>query len=192
MGNVPRGRVLHGRSLAARRWELAMRWYWIDRFVEFESGRHATAIKNISLAEEHLHDHFPGYPVMPKSLIVEGMAQTGGLLVCEHSRFRFKVVLAKITRATFFCEALAGDTLTYRTKVESIREDGAMITATSHKGETLQAEAEIFFAHLNGEHGDKILIEPRDFLRMMRLLKVYEVGRAADGSRLVEPAEMGA
>ena len=38
-----------------------MRWYWIDRFIEFESGRYAKAIKNISLAEEYLHDHFPGY-----------------------------------------------------------------------------------------------------------------------------------
>ncbi len=169
-----------------------MRWYWIDRFVEFESGRQAKAIKNISLAEEHLHDHFPGYPVMPTSLIVEGLAQTGGLLVCEHGRFRFKVVLAKITRVTFHCEALPGDTLTYTATLESIREDGAMVTATSHKGATLQAEAEIFFAHLNGEHEGRILIEPRDFLRMMRLLKVYEVGRAAAGSRLLEPAELGA
>ena len=39
--------------------DLRMRWYWIDRFIEFESGRYAKAIKNISLAEDHLHDHFP-------------------------------------------------------------------------------------------------------------------------------------
>ncbi len=36
-----------------------MRWYWIDRFIEFESGKRAKAVKNVSLAEEHLHDHFP-------------------------------------------------------------------------------------------------------------------------------------
>ena len=64
-----------------------MRWYWIDRFLEFESGRYAKAVKNVSLAEDHLHDHFPGYPLMPNSLVIEGLAQTGGLLVCEHSHF---------------------------------------------------------------------------------------------------------
>ena len=55
-----------------------MRWIWIDKFLEFRSGQFARAIKNLTLAEEHLHDHFPGYPVMPASLIIEGLAQTGG------------------------------------------------------------------------------------------------------------------
>src|SRR5512143_321400 len=98
-----------------------MRWYWIDRFVEFESGRRAKAIKNISLAEDHLHDHFPGYPVMPNSLIMEGLAQTGGLLVCESGRFREKVVLAKVSRARFYAEAVPGDTVIYTATVGYIR-----------------------------------------------------------------------
>ena len=63
-----------------------MRWYWIDRFLEFNSGRSCQSVKNVSLAEEHLHDHFPGYPVMPASLIIEGLAQTGGILVGEATR----------------------------------------------------------------------------------------------------------
>ncbi len=42
-----------------------MRWFWIDRFVEFVPGSRAKAVKNVTLAEEHLHDHFPGFPVMP-------------------------------------------------------------------------------------------------------------------------------
>ena len=60
-----------------------MRWYWIDRFVEFESGKRAKAVKNVSLAEEHLHDHFPGFPVMPGSLMNERMAKKGGILSDE-------------------------------------------------------------------------------------------------------------
>jgi 3-hydroxyacyl-[acyl-carrier-protein] dehydratase len=167
-----------------------MRWYWIDRFVEFESGRFAKAVKNISLAEDHLHDHFPGHPVMPSSLIIEGVAQTGGLLVCEHGRFREKVVLAKLPKVRFHFPAVPGDTLTYTATVDYIREDGAMVTATSHCGDRLQAEMEIVFAHLGGDHQDKTLFEPATFLKMMRLLGAFKVGRAADGSPLVEPPEL--
>ena len=56
-----------------------MRWMWIDKFTDFQSGSHATSVKNVTLAEEHLHDHDPGFAVMPGSLIIEGLAQTGRL-----------------------------------------------------------------------------------------------------------------
>jgi len=165
-----------------------MRWFWIDRFIEFESGRRAKAIKNISLAEDHLHDHFPGYPLMPNSLVVEGLAQTGGLLVCEHYDFTAKVVLAKVPKAKFFCEAKPGDSLIYTTTIDYIQRDGAMVTATSHNGDRLQAEMEIVFANLNGELGQKITLNPQDLAQTLRILRAFEVGRAADGSPLVEPA----
>ena len=166
-----------------------MRWYWIDRYLEFESGKRAVAIKNISLAEEHLHDHFSDYPVMPNSLIVEGLAQTGGLLVCEYNEFVEKVVLAKVPKARFYCEAMPGDTLTYTTEVEYIKEDGARVSATAHKGDTLQAEVELMFAHLNDPRLGT-LFDPETFLRMMCLLGAYKVGRAADGGPLVPPPRL--
>ena len=166
-----------------------MRWYWIDRFIEFESGRRAKAVKNVSLAEEHLHDHFPGYPVMPNSLVIEGLAQTGGLLVCEHGGFREKVVLAKIPKVQFHCEAVPGDTLIYTTTIDYVHKDGAMVTATSHKRDQLHAEMEIVFAHLNGEYREKTLIDRSDLLHMMRILGAFAVGHAADGSPLVEPPQ---
>ena len=84
-----------------------MRWIWIDRFLAFESGKSARAVKNLRLAEEYFADHFPGYPVMPAPLILEGLAQTGGILVGEANDFREKVVLAKIPSARFQREALA-------------------------------------------------------------------------------------
>ncbi|NTU73805.1 glycosyltransferase, partial [Candidatus Roizmanbacteria bacterium] len=48
-----------------------------------QSGKRAVAVKNVTLAEEHLHDHFPGYPVMPESLMIEAMAQTAATLVVD-------------------------------------------------------------------------------------------------------------
>ncbi len=50
-----------------------MRWIWIDKFVEFTSKTSAVAMKNVSLAEEHMHDLHPAFPVMPHCLIIEGM-----------------------------------------------------------------------------------------------------------------------
>jgi len=117
-----------------------MRWIWIDRVIEFESGRRAKGIKNVTLAEDHLHDHFPNYPIIPNSLVIEGMAQTGGLLVCEHKEFVEKVILAKIPKARFYSEALPGESLTYTTTIEYISDEGAMVSAVSHKGEQLHAE----------------------------------------------------
>lgn len=165
-----------------------MRWYWIDRFIEFESGRRAKAVKNVTLAEDHLHDHFPGYPTMPNSLVIEGMAQTGGLLVCESTGFQEKVVLAKIARARFYDCARPGDTLIYTAIADDIRKDGAVVTATSHKQDRLQAEMSIFFAHLADDYDEKTLFERQDMLKMMRILRAYDVGRAPDGSPLREPA----
>src|SRR4029453_17193742 len=98
-----------------------MRWIWIDRFTAFESGKSATAVKNLSLAEDHFAEHFPGYPVMPASLILEGMAQTGGILVGEANQFKEKVILAKVPRAVFHREMLAGELLVYEAEVQHMR-----------------------------------------------------------------------
>jgi 3-hydroxyacyl-[acyl-carrier-protein] dehydratase len=164
-----------------------MRWFWIDRFTDFVSGQSATAIKTLTLSEDHLHDHFPGASLMPNSLILEGMAQTAGLLVCEHSGFTKQVVLAKVSKAVFHCEAWPGDVLTYHAQVQDIKEDGAMATVTSQVNGKPQAEAEIFFAHLDqlNDQGQKIeLFIPYDLFSWLRLLKLYEVGRDADGNPL--------
>jgi len=167
-----------------------MRWFWVDRFTELVSGQYATSIKAVSLAEEELHDHFPGYPVMPNSLVVEGMALTGGLLVSEYNDFEERVILAKLSRARFLRSVTPGDTITYRTEIQNIREDGAVVTATSHVGDSLQAEAEIFFAHLAGDVAGRSLFDEIDFFIWLRLWKVFDVGRKADGSRLKVPPRL--
>ena len=166
-----------------------MRWYWIDRFLEFESGRYAKAVKNISLAEDYLHDHFPGYPVLPNSLVIEGLAQTGGLLVGEYNHFAEKVVLAKVSQAKFYAEAVPGSTLTYTATILSMQPDGAIVSALSHKDGQLQAEMEIVFAHFNSEQVPS-LFDPETFLKMMRMLGAYDVGHAADGSPLAPPSRL--
>src|SRR5437879_1840354 len=126
-----------------------MRWIWIDRFLEFHKGKSARAVKNLSLAEDFFADHFPGYPVMPASLILEGLAQTGGILVGEVNDFREKVVLAKIPWARFHREALAGEQLIYEVEMLHLRPEGAVVRGKALVGDALVAEAEIQFAHLD-------------------------------------------
>lgn len=126
-----------------------MRWVWIDKFTDFQSGVRATAVKNVSLAEEHLHDHFPGWPVMPASLIVEGMAQTAGILVGEARKFEEKVILAKVKRASFLREVRPGDQLKYDAEIEHItQEAAATIGRVTLDGELL-AEIDIVFSHID-------------------------------------------
>jgi 3-hydroxyacyl-[acyl-carrier-protein] dehydratase len=98
-------------------------------------------------------------------------------------------VLAKIPKAAFYCEACPGETLTYTAAIDYIQEEGAMVTATSYKGDVLHAEAEIVFAHLSDSRRGS-LFDPETFLRMMNLLGAFDVGHAADGSRLVPPPHL--
>ncbi|TWT47075.1 3-hydroxyacyl-[acyl-carrier-protein] dehydratase FabZ [Thalassoglobus neptunius] len=128
-----------------------MRWFWIDKFIEFESGKQARSIKNVSLSEEHLHDHFPGFPVMPCSLIMEGMAQTGGILLGESHKFKYLVFLAKVPKFKSHRPVRPGDQLIYTATLTDAREEGGMTSVVAHCGDELVAEAEIVFAHVTEE-----------------------------------------
>ncbi len=171
-----------------------MRWYWIDRFTHFVSQKRAQAVKAVSLAEEHLHDHFRYHPIMPGSLIIEGLAQVGGLLACEATGYKAKVVLAKIPRMLFRnTEIVPGDLLTYQAFLDSLRDDGAVASVFAYRGNELMAEGEFVFAHLTDlAHKNTTLFADGDLLEMMRIFKAYEIGTAVDGSKLLDPEEQRA
>ncbi len=162
-----------------------MRWIWIDRIEEFRSREYARSVKNVTLAEEHLHDHFPGYPVMPTSLMVEGLAQTGGLLVGEASGFGGLVVLAKLSRVTFHDYALPGDQTVYEVRVTELRPEGAVVEGTARVGDRLLAEAEIVFAQMDAEKaasivGNRYSNFRQDMLDMIRLSQVSESAKSSE------------
>lgn len=161
----------------------SMRWMWIDRFVEFVRGERAVAIKNVSLTEEPISDYLPGLPPLPCSLVVEGLAWTGGILANDQRAFQERTVLAKIKKAVFHRLPFAGDQLRYTAVIEGLEPEGAFIRGTSHIGDELQAEVEIFLAHL-GDRFDEVegdLIDPADMLATLRMWDLYEVGRTASG-----------
>lgn len=126
-----------------------MRWIWIDKFTDFESGVRATAIKNVTLAEEHLHDHFPAYPIMPSCLMIEGMAQTAGILVGEARDFQEKVILAKVKRARFEREVRPGEQLRYEATIEQITPEAAMTAGKVFVDDEPLGEIDIVFSHID-------------------------------------------
>lgn len=170
----------------------SMRWMWLDRFVEFVRGERAVAIKNVSLSDEALSDYLPGFPVMPCSLIVEGLAWTGGILANEQRGFCERIVLAKVNRAVFHRPAVPGDQLRYTAVLEASGAEGTFIRGTSHVGDQLQAEVDLFLANLpvsfEGVDGD--LVDPAETLALMRTFGMYDVGRTAAGEPLDVAAKL--
>jgi 3-hydroxyacyl-[acyl-carrier-protein] dehydratase len=76
-----------------------MRFALIDRIDELEPGHRIVAVKALSMAEEYLADHFPGFPVMPGVLMLEAMTEAGAWLVRASEDFASSVVVLKEARA---------------------------------------------------------------------------------------------
>ena len=109
-----------------------MRWSWIDRIIELSPGQRLVAIKHIGLGDDAVQEHFSqddglglDHPVMPGALIIEGMAQTAGVLVGHAKGFKEKVVLAKISKAELTREATPGSTLRFTATIDRIDAMGA-------------------------------------------------------------------
>ena len=169
-----------------------MRWFWIDRFNEFVRGKQATAVKNVSLAEEHLHDHFPGAALMPNSLVVEGMAQTAGLLIADALEFNRRVVLAKVAKAEFQYDAVPGDSILFHAVIDELKPTGSLASVESvvvdEKGEERpQGKAGLFFAHLEPGEGVPKLFEPEELLKWLDHMHIYDIGRDEAGNPLSRP-----
>jgi 3-hydroxyacyl-[acyl-carrier-protein] dehydratase len=107
------------------------------------------------------------------------------------SDFNDRIVLAKISKCKFHREAYPGETLTYRVKIDNQEGLGAMVLGTSHIGDELQCEIELMFASLDDERFENVeLFEPAQFCRMIRTLRLFEVGVDTEGNPVKVPAHM--
>jgi 3-hydroxyacyl-[acyl-carrier-protein] dehydratase len=89
---------------------------FVDRVLEIVPGDRVVALKNVTVNDPYLQDHFPGNPLMPGVLLVESMAQTAGLLLPEGSA----AVLAQIKEARFRSPVIPGDQI----RIEAVRRGG--------------------------------------------------------------------
>lgn len=161
-----------------------MRWIWIDRFEEFESGKRAVAVKNVTMAEEHVHDLLPGFPIMPASLLVEGMAQTAGILVGEARQFREKVILAKIKRAVFHALVRPGQQVRHEAVLEQLHDSAAATTGRITCGDERIGEVDLVFSHID-QNMRGVSFPEENFVfteEFIALLRTYRLdGRAGVG-----------
>ncbi|RJQ29374.1 MAG: 3-hydroxyacyl-[acyl-carrier-protein] dehydratase FabZ [Peptococcaceae bacterium] len=118
----------------------------VDRILELADNRKVVGIKNVTANEPFFQGHFPGYPVMPGVLIIEAMAQVGGVAVLKMlgapGRLAF---LAGIDKARFRRQVVPGDQL--RIEVEIFKQKGSVgkSRASAYVENKLVAEAELMY-----------------------------------------------
>ncbi len=115
----------------------------IDKIIEFEPTKRLVAIKNVTINEPFFQGHFPGYPIMPGVLVVEAMAQAGGIIMMHElpDRAEKLVVFTGIERAKFRQPVKPGDQLRIEVSVLSFRTRAGRIEGKAFVEGKLACEA---------------------------------------------------
>jgi beta-hydroxyacyl-ACP dehydratase FabZ len=117
----------------------------IDRIVKLVPGEEIVALKNVTINEPYFQGHFPGTPIMPGVLIIEAMAQAGGVLTIvsmSKESIRQPVYFMGIDKARFRKPVVPGDQLIFKVSLLKLRSKAAKIAGTASVDGNLAAEAE--------------------------------------------------
>ena len=127
-----------------------MRFILIDKVIEIEKGTRIRAVKNVSLAEEYLGDHFPAFPVLPGVLLLEGLIESASWLVRTTENFAHSMVLLEEARNVKYKSfAAPGKQVEYNVEAKTIEENISSFTGTgSSNGEAI-VEARFGLRHFN-------------------------------------------
>lgn len=119
----------------------------VDKIISLEKGKRAVGIKNVTINDNFFVGHFPGKPVMPGVLIVEAMAQVGGVMMLspEENRGKLAYFLA-IDNVKFRKTVVPGDQLVLELSVDKIKSKTGRVCGKALVGGKLVAEADLMFA----------------------------------------------
>ena len=124
----------------------------VDRVLELEPGKRAVGIKNVSANEEFFTGHYPGQPIMPGVLVLEAMAQLGGLLLSRELEHTGKVaVLLSLDRVKFRRPVTPGDQLVLEARARRVKSRTGHVHCTARVGESQVAEADIKFMMVDAD-----------------------------------------
>lgn len=119
----------------------------VDRILEMNlEENEILGLKNVTVNEPFFQGHFPGVPIMPGVLILEALAQTGGVLVHQKGYVKKIAVLLNVANAKFRKPVLPGDALLLHAKGVHVSGNGGRIKARAMIGQVLAVEAELSFA----------------------------------------------
>jgi 3-hydroxyacyl-[acyl-carrier-protein] dehydratase len=116
----------------------------LDRIVSMDKGKHIVAIKNVTINENFFNGHFPGFPVMPGVLIVEAMAQAGGILALQDLGGELgekKIFFMSIEKARFRQPVVPGDQLRIEVSVQRRRSTIWKMTGKTYVQDKLVTDA---------------------------------------------------
>ncbi len=127
-----------------------MKFILIDRVVSFEAGSTLTAVKNVSLAEEYLADHFPIFPVLPGVLLLEGLVESASWLVRQTQDFANSMVLLSQARNVKYKSfAAPGMQIQYTVTARDIEENVSSFKGVGICGDEPIVEAKFTLRHFN-------------------------------------------
>jgi len=127
-----------------------MRFILIDKVVSLEAGKEIKTVKNVSLSEEYLADHFPTFPVLPGVLMLEGLIESASWLVRQKENFAHSMILLEQARNVKYKSFLApGSQIEYTVKAKTIEENISSFAGVGISQGDLVVEARFGLKHFN-------------------------------------------